>query len=158
MTRLTGTRTTLFAVVLSCCRVIPGCGGNVPPAPERPAEPRTVAADPTLDALGTEIPDAPGVEAPAPPDGDAPAADAPAATTGAETSLPAADALTVCHCLTYPDRTGGTTVAIKDCFATEGECANARSDWLRRRGRGDPPAPACETESRPSCGQAVFGE
>lgn len=97
-------------------------------------------------------------EAPATPDGDAPAPGGSAATTGTEAGLPGADTLILCHCLTYPNRTGGTTVTIKDCFATRAECANARAERLRRRGSGDPPVPACETESRPACDQAVFRE
>ncbi|MBI5489429.1 MAG: hypothetical protein HY905_19000 [Deltaproteobacteria bacterium] len=86
---------------------------------------------------------------PPPPDG---AADA----TDADTTPPGTAPLVACHCLTYPNLTGGRLVTIKDCFPMARECAAARAERWRGHGADDPPIPACEAESRPSCGQAVF--
>jgi hypothetical protein len=70
----------------------------------------------------------------------------------------ASESLVVCHCLTYPEMSGGRLVTIKDCYATPRECTEARAGRLRRRGGDEPPVPACETESRAACAQAVFDE
>ncbi|MBN1770599.1 MAG: OmpA family protein [Deltaproteobacteria bacterium] len=118
----------------------------------RPALPERFTVPPVTS--GTTV-----VEPPA----DAPVADraeAPAVGSVASGAAPpdAAGTLVTCHCLTYPNRAGGVRVTIKDCFATPAECNAAREQRLGGRRDGQPPTPACEVESRPECGQAVFHE
>lgn len=126
-----------------------GCGGGAPPGPEPPATPQV---EPLGEPLLEEVSD----DAPVPQAEDASIADA-TPTQGPESEAEPGPLVT-CHCLTYPNLTGGVLVTVKDCYGTARGCTDARAERLRGRGRDEPPVPQCETESRPACGQAVFEE
>jgi hypothetical protein len=151
VSKLVGAMAGSLAAILAGCLAGAGCGGGRPPGTtEHPAAPADAAADDDASALPAADPAA------AVPEDEPPVADGATVPAGDAAPPSATESLVVCHCLTYPQMTGGNLVTIKDCYSTSGECAAARAERLRRRDPVAPPVPSCETESRVACGQAVF--